>query len=221
MSQNTSIYDKDTTAQWWKSIHEAFMNVYGVSEKDFRELWIEAPVIGYPTQIAGTMWHSEMKALYCAVRLSRPKKIIEIGSLQCDSLSVIQSALLNNGEEYELHSVDIAHMDDYARQKGIKDCTLNRSDSLAFLESCSKADNIGWDFLCQDGNHSHEYVRGELKWMLGLSNRPFYVFSHDYFQTQGNCGVKEAWQEIGDEFDRWEARRDDCSNCGFVLAVKR
>lgn len=199
-----------------------FFNYYGRVFKEcslgsvdvISSLYNEDYFEGYPNTPGGSAWQSELKFLYCCLRLIKPKKIIEIGNWKGHSTNHILLALDKNNIDYSLDLVDI---EENLLYDNLFNSKFNRHlcDSIEFIKSDKYQ---SYDFIVQDGNHDYEYVKEELSLFLEKNKKPFYIWSHDYYA--GKTGVKKAWDEMADKFDKFYPLIDDVSNCGIVFAYK-
>ena len=175
--------------------HEAFNALFRVSEKDLLTLYREDSYKGYPSTPGGSAYDSEMKALYCMIRLAQPKKILEIGQYKGDSSNHILLAVERNGFG-EVHLVDIQET---MVQENLHNLNFTRHicDSLQFLNS----NFLDFDFIAQDGCHLAPHVTKELQLLKSKNMNDFHIWSHDYFAPQTPAvNVRAAWNAEGATF---------------------
>lgn len=197
-----------------QSYYSAFNSLFEVSKEYLLELYREDTYGGYPEEPAGSAWESELKALYCAIRLAKPKKLLEIGNFVGVSTNHMLAAIEKNGFG-ELHLVDV--IDRLNRDKlHSNNFTHHVEESLNYLDSLQELD---FDFISQDGDHSEDYVRKELQVFKNKSTKDLYIWGHDYYaRIRAGVGVKQAWDKEKSEFTKVHHLKDSVSDCGFSLA---
>jgi len=127
----------------------------------------------------------ELKMLYATIRAKKPKKILEIGTYMGDSTNHILLAAENNkkeGYDCEVTTIDIT---DYVGDKKLHDYPLNKQiiSSLELLSS----KNVDFDFILQDGDHSEEIVKSEIK-LFEINKSIELIWSHDYYLDNKKIG---------------------------------
>lgn len=201
----------NTFEDFYFSYGKAFETMFDTNETRLYELWQEDTLQGYPNSPAGSAWESELKALYVAIRLAKPKNILEIGNWKGYSTQHIQLAIDNNNFG-KVCAVDIEEK----LSKDIKKKVDIRivKDSLEFL----REGNHAFDFIAHDGDHAYKHVKEELQLMTDHASVDFFIWSHDYYAPKrAQVNVKQAWDEEGICFAEWYPLRDSKSDCGFVL----
>lgn len=156
----------------------------------------------------------ELKILYNTIRITKPKKILEIGTHKgCSTEHILLACKYNHSEGYpcEVHTIDIFDYpntdisDIYPYKKII-------ANSLQFL-----VDNKSYDFIVQDGEHNREHVIKELN-LFKTINTLKTVWSHDYFLDNRAIGnVLE--QEEYDIFDDKQVFKEDNYIAGFQIGL--
>lgn len=194
-----------TTAEtnFLAAYHDAFHELFGVSDEELLTLYKEDIYGGYPTTPAGSAYDSEMKALYCMIRLSKPLKILEIGNWRGHSSNHILLAVEKNGVG-EVHLVDIKENIEYSNLHS-GDFVRHLSDSVMFLNGCAEGrphhPSLDFDFIIQDGCHEWPHVQKELQILKKMNSKDFHVWAHDYFAPVSPAvNVKPAWDAEGPEF---------------------
>lgn len=156
----------------------------------------------------------ELKMLYLTIRAQKPKKILEIGTFRGDGTNhILLASEMNDKEGYpcEVTTIDIQ---DFINDKKLHNYPLNRviTSSLDILQ-----ENIDYDFIVQDGDHSTNVVSQELKLFKKNKNLDL-IWSHDYFLNNSTVGnVFE--QESGDFFKNRILFKEPSYNAGFQIAV--
>jgi hypothetical protein len=203
-------YDK--LEDFIKSYYVAFNALYDITEDGLRSIYLEDHYIGYPDGApGGSAWDSESKALYCMIRLSKPKHILEIGNFKGNSTNHILLAVENNG----IGDVTLVDIEDRLDYKNLHNHKFNRilTDSIKFLQETP----LEYDFIAQDGCHEYQHVKKELQ-LLRRTMTTFDIWSHDYYARQSEViNVKRAWDEEGNIGYTWYPLKDSISNCGFVM----
>jgi Methyltransferase domain len=168
---------------------------------------------GYPEEPGGSVWSSEGKAIYCFIRLLKPKKILEIGNFLGRSSNHILQAVADNGFG-EVTLLDIEERLEYNRLHN-RSFTRVLQDSLIFLEK----EKLDFDLYVQDGCHEYAHVTKELELLTTRTDGDFHIWSHDWFTIRPpQCEVQRAWNDHVTKFDIVAPMKDSVSNCGFVMA---
>lgn len=185
-------------ADFWRSYGKSFKKLYQVNSDSLREVWLEDTFQGYPHTPAGSAFDSEMKAMYCAIRLAKPKRVLEIGNWKGFSAQHIMLALENNGGGH-LTLVDIKELltPEMLRNIKAKGYTRVLMDSAQHLKA-----KHSYDFIVHDGCHEYTHVKTELQLMIRNATTSFDIWSHDYYASvRHGVNVKQAWDEEGPNFN--------------------
>jgi hypothetical protein len=156
----------------------------------------------------------EMKMLYLTIRAKKPKKILEIGTFMGYGTNHMLLASEKNREEGFPCEVTTIDIEDFVGNKQLHNYPLNRiiKSSLEVLQ-----ENIDYDFIMQDGDHSRDVVSQELNLFKKNKNLEL-VWSHDYFLNDKT--VRNVFdQESGDFFDKRESFKEPSYNAGFQIAI--
>lgn len=191
----------------------AFNEIFGVSKEELINLYEEDYYPGFEQIKGSSPSVNEMKTFYCSIRLSKPKKILEVGNFRGHGSNHILLAAENNGFG-EIHLVDIIENLNYENLHS-NNFTRHVCDSLEYLST-----PFDFDFIVQDGCHTYEHVKKELEIIRKNATSDFVIWSHDYFTPShgGRVGVKKAWDEEKEHFDKWFALTDGGGLSGCVLA---
>jgi hypothetical protein len=135
-----------------------------------------------PRMLSG---HYQGQLLKFLVEMIQPKTILEIGTYMGDSTNHILLAAENNkkeGYDCEVTTIDIT---DYVGNKKLHDYPLNKKiiSSLELLSS----KNVDFDFILQDGDHSEEIVKSEIK-LFEINESIELIWSHDYYLDNKKIG---------------------------------
>jgi predicted O-methyltransferase YrrM len=131
------------------------------------------------------MGKTDRITLYAAVRVSKPKVVIETGTAAGASATYILEALEKNGEGC-LYSVDIAHKDEVIGRL-IPDRLRSRvhirtGNSLLVLPEL--LDEVGSvDFFLHDSLHTYVHMMEEYEMVFRYMNAGGAVCSHDVLLT--------------------------------------
>ena len=144
----------------------------------------------------------ENQFLYAMLRMTQPRRVLEVGVSHGHMTVWLAQALKENGKG-KLISVDNwskAHGGEAHSPKAVHtrldNCELRpwvevvSSDSQAFM---SKQGDDTFDFVWIDGDHSYEGALADLKEGKRISRR--WLAAHDTAQTYD--GVRKACEEIG------------------------
>ena len=159
-----------------KNYYEKFKAIFNVSYGEMYRLIMEDNYLGWEdvghTHAGG---RRELKALYCAIRLSKPKSVLEIGTYKGDSTNHILLAAEKNTEEGHPCKVTTIDITEYL-DKELHPFEFTRmiGNSLDVIEDGD------WDFVFQDGNHNPNHVKKELQLLMGNPSVKT-IFAHDCF----------------------------------------
>lgn len=207
---------QDFIASYWKG----FNNLFPISTIQMQDFFLEDSYGGYPSELGGSVWESEGRALYVMIRVLKPRNILEIGNFKgCSANHILQAVEMNRaGYSDSIANVtllDISEQLDYPR---LHNENFNRvlMNSVEFL---SQWGYLNYDLYVIDGNHSYEHTKRELELIIAHHTVPFYVWAHDYHVTHDpSCQVRRTWDEMKHHFAKFETFKDSVSNCGFVIA---
>lgn len=190
--------------------YSTFAKLFNVSDVELVKLYNADRYAGYPTTPGGSAWTSELKALYCFIRLARPKHILEIGNFLGTSGNHILQAVEDN-KEGKVTLVDICDRLEYSKLHST-DFTRVVMDSIQFLSTTE----LTFDFYVQDGCHEYSHVLSELNLMTSRTQTSFNLWSHDYYSSA--FGVTQALDEKRGVFSEFHPLKDSISDCGVVLS---
>ncbi len=137
------------------NLDENLLNIY--ANEDTQTGWDE----GMGAWPIGSLWRVEGQVLYALIRLTKPQRVLELGTYHGCSATHILMALAANGEGGKLTAVDnnlrgieeIGHMiPDRLRDN----LTLHNLDVYEFVTRQSKG--INYDFVFSDAAHSDEQI---------------------------------------------------------------
>ena len=198
------------------SYFPGFNKLFGVSEAELMSYYDESIYGGYPEEPGGSVWESEGKSIYCLIRIIKPKKILEIGNFRGKSTNhILQGVDVNGFGDVTL--IDIQELLEY---KNLHSQNFTRiiEDSLNLMSQ-----PFEFDLIIQDGDHTYEHVKKEIKLILqyNMQNK-YYVWAHDYWQRSKpeQCGVWHAWDEMKYKFDGFEGFKDSITDCGCLIVKK-
>ncbi len=191
-----------------------FKKMYGVSDADLIQYYNEDTYSGYPDTPGGSAWRSEMKSIYCSIRILKPQNILEIGNFMGHSANHILLAVEKN-RFGNVTLLDLAEQIDYDNIHN-RNFTRVVQDSIIYL----KTNTLSHDFYIIDGCHSYSCVKQELRIIQQKSTVDINIWSHDYY-AKIVPGIRQAWNEEGSNFDHFYPLIDNESDCGFVLASKK
>ena len=152
------------------------------------EIVIEEKNEGAPDSFKGVgnpMGKTDRITLYAAVRVSKPKVVIETGTAAGASATYVLEALEQNGEGC-LYSVDVAHKDGVIGRL-IPDRLRSRvhirtGDSLSVLPELLNEVG-GVDFFLHDSLHTYAHMMEEYEMVYRYLNEGGVVCSHDVLLT--------------------------------------
>jgi len=196
---------------YWKKFNLLFPNIrkedlIKFTEEDFYPGWEE---LGY----TGPAGRRELKMLYTLIRITKPKKILEIGTYKGDSANHVLLACEKNKLEGYPAEVTLLDIKNFLEKK-----LHNDSFNRVIENSINHLTNSDYDLIIQDGSHNYPIVKKELELFRSCKNLK-YVWAHDYHLP--GRGVKQAWDECGKKtFSLWTPFDDPEYAAGFVIAKK-
>jgi len=140
----------------------------------------------------------ELKMLYNTIRLTKPKKILEIGTHKGCGTEHILLACKNNdldGYPCEIDTIDVIDYPD-SNIENLYPFNKIISDSLEFL-----IENDTYDFVVQDGCHDHDHVIKELRLLKKFNNLKV-LWAHDYFLNDKIVGNIFESEEFNNMFSQ-------------------
>jgi hypothetical protein len=168
--------------EYWKGFNQLYPNC---DLNDFKKWIIENGLNGWENTLDyNSAGRRELKMLYNTIRVTKPKKILEIGTHKgCSTEHILLACKNNYSEGYpcEVHTIDII---DYPDTQINEFYPFKRfiGDSLMFL-----IDNNSYDFVIQDGCHEDDHVIKELNLLRNFKNLKT-LWSHDYYLNNKKIG---------------------------------
>jgi hypothetical protein len=156
----------------------------------------------------------ELKMLYNTIRITKPKKILEIGTHKgCSTEHILLACKNNDSEGYpcEVQTIDIFDYPD-TNISNIYPVKRIIGNSLDFL-----MDNNSYDFIVQDGNHDREHVIKEINLFKTIKTLKT-VWSHDYYLDNQTIG-KILEQKEYNIFVNKEAFKENNYIAGFQIGL--
>jgi SAM-dependent methyltransferase len=198
-----------------ESYYPNFKKFFDISIEEFEKIYDESLYGGYPEEGGGSIWESEGKFIYVLIRTLKPKKILEIGNFKGKSSNHILQAVEKNGFG-EVTLLDISERLEYDKLHNKKFKRII-NDSLKFLNS-----NFEYDLIIQDGDHTYNHVKKEIELILkNNTSTEYYIWSHDYYKHKPpQCEVAKAWDELKNNFKKFQTFKDSISDCGFCISKK-
>ena len=165
---------------------DGFLQLYPTCDIENFKKWInENDLNGWENTLDyNSAGRRELKMLYNTIRMSKPTKILEIGTHKgCSTEHILLACKHNHSEGFpcEVHTIDII---DYPDTKINKSYPFERfiGDSLEFL-----IENNSYDFVVQDGCHDKDHVIKELNLIKNFKNLKT-LWSHDYYLNNKEIG---------------------------------
>jgi len=160
--------------------------------------------------------HEHLATLFFLTRISKPNKIVEIGTGEGHSTLAFAQGCAVNGKGHVI-SIDI-------EEKG-KAIDLLQDENLYTYVTFMKDPNVsligGIDILFIDGDHSYESVKKDIeKYYSEITEGGFIVF-HDAYNP-AHPGVMKAIQESINNVDRvleWDYY--EWFNCNGLVIIQR
>jgi predicted O-methyltransferase YrrM len=156
----------------------------------------------------GSLWQVEGQLLYALVRMTKPARVLELGTYYGASANHIASALLRNGTG-TLDCVDIVtsagSMIDEVHQSVI---TLHYTDLVSYLQET----DTPYDFIFEDAEHTYALVRAA--WENAKLTPHGIMVSHDVLHESVGENVRNGIAAAG--FTPFTCLIDP-SDCGLAL----
>ena len=208
-------YDVDIILEnYWTK----FSSLFPIVKKDTFISWINEDTIGGWEESLdyNTGGRRELILLYCTIRASKPKKLLEIGTHKGFSTKHILLALQNNYNENHICKIDTIDIVNYDESNNLGNYPYNKitANSLDYIKH-----NFDYDFVVQDGCHNFEHVDAELKLLENFKSLKVF-WAHDYHLNNNEVGKAIDSSNFLKSLDIFYDFKEVNYNAGFFIGKK-
>ncbi len=190
----------------------SYLSLY---DKELRQLYFEGGFISQDDSPPCATNGAEGRILYALVRALKPLRILEIGTGRGGSTSHMAEALVKNGNNGELITIDNnpdsgRDLDRHYVEMGWVKSVI--ADANTYIEHPGLSD---FDFIFEDGAHSIHQIQVVYQEMLRILKPGGVVLSHDVLVEGIRDYYREAWEKA--RFTPGLIVQVDPSPCGLSI----